>query len=239
MGRAGSTVESLTMASDEMNDDATGRSSGGSGGATELDLDDDTNSDVAAAIEQAVAAVEGVESAAKVGRADGPPDLAAENARLSRELEELRSRSVRTLADFDNFRKRNERERDEIRRYAATEAIREFVGVVDNLERALNAGGTADDLKKGVELIVRQMQEALRRVGVQEVAAQGVPFDPAVHEAVSREESGEVAAPTVIAALQRGYLLYDRLLRPAMVRVAVPVEKPGSGPGAPAEAGEA
>ena len=227
------------MANDEMNDDATGRPS--SGGATELDLDDDMNADVAAAIEQAVAAVEGVESAAKgAGRPDSPPDLAAENARLSREVEELRSRSVRTLADFDNFRKRNERERDEIRRYAATEAIREFVGVVDNLERALSAGGSADDLKRGVELIARQMQEALRRVGVQEVAAQGAPFDPAVHEAVSREESDRVTTPTVIAALQRGYLLHDRLLRPAMVRVAVPVEKPGVGAGAAAsEAGEA
>lgn len=232
------------MASDDMNDDSAGRRPGGSGGsATELDLDldDHANSDVAAAIEQAVAAVEGVESAAKGGaRADGPPDLAAENSRLNREVEELRSRSVRTLADFDNFRKRNERERDEIRRYAATEAIREFVGVVDNLERALSAGGTADDLKRGVELIARQMQEALRRVGVQEVAAQGAPFDPAVHEAVSREESDQVTAPTVLATLQRGYLLYDRLLRPAMVRVAVPVEKPGAAGNAPApEAGEA
>lgn len=221
------------MASDDMNDDATRRQPGGSGGqATELDLDLDdhmNSADVASAIEQAVAAVEEVQSAAKsAGRAEGPLDLAAENARLTREVEELRSRSVRTLADFDNFRKRNERERDEIRRYAATEAIREFVGVVDNLERALTAGGTADDLKRGVELIARQMQEALRRVGVQEVAAEGAPFDPAVHEAVSREESDQVTAPTVIAALQRGYLLHDRLLRPAMVRVAVPVEKPGA-----------
>ena len=231
------------MASDDTND-AAGRQPGGSGGqATELDLDldDHMNSDVAAAIEQAMAAVEGVESAAKsAGRADGAPDLAAENARLNREVEELRSRSVRTLADFDNFRKRNERERDEIRRYAATEAIREFVGVVDNLERALTAGGTADDLKRGVELIARQMQEALRRVGVQEVAAEGAPFDPAVHEAVSREESAEVTAPTVIAAFQRGYLLYDRLLRPAMVRVAVPIEKSGAAANASVpEAGEA
>jgi molecular chaperone GrpE len=230
------------MASDDMNDDAAGRP-GRSGGqaATELDLDDEMNSDVAAAIEQAMAAVEGVESAAKsAGRADGASDLAAENAAMKRELEELRSRSMRTLADFDNFRKRNERERDEIRRYAATEAIREFVGVVDNLERALTAGGTADDLKRGVELIARQMQESLRRVGVQEVAAQGAPFDPAVHEAVSREESDQVTAPTVIATLQRGYLLHDRLLRPAMVRVAVPVERPGAGSDAAAtEAGEA
>ncbi len=223
------------MASDEMNDEATGRSAQGSA-ATELDLDE-MNPDVAAAIEQAVAAVEGVEFAAKgIGRA---PDLAAENARLKREVEEQRDRAVRTLADFDNFRKRNERERDEIRRYAATEAIREFVGVVDNLERALGAGGSADDLKRGVELIARQMQESLRRVGVQEVVAEGAPFDPALHEAVSREESDQVTAPTVIAALQRGYLLHDRLLRPAMVRVAVPVEKSGGVSAPAAEAGEA
>jgi molecular chaperone GrpE len=230
------------MANDDMNDSAAGRPSGGSGGPTELDLDldDEMNDDVAAAIRQAVEAVEGVEAAKSAGRTDGASDPATENAALKREVEELRSRSVRTLADFDNFRKRNERERDEIRRYAATEAIREFVGVVDNLERALSAGGTADDLKRGVELIARQMQESLRRVGVQEVAAEGAPFDPAVHEAVSREESADVTAPTVIAAFQRGYLLHDRLLRPAMVRVAVPIEKPGTvantaGP----EAGEA
>src|SRR5258708_3636202 len=109
------------------NDDMTGRS-GESGGPTELDLDlDDMNDDVAAAIQQAMDAVEGVEAAKSAARPDGAPDLAAENAALKREVEELRSRSVRTLADFDNFRKRNERERDEIRRYAATEAIREFV----------------------------------------------------------------------------------------------------------------
>ncbi len=213
------------MANDETNDR----------GATELDLDADGSPDLAAAIEQAVAAVEGVESAAKAGTR-GTAELEAENSRLSRELEELRSRSVRTLADFDNFRKRNERERDEIRRYAATEAIREFVGVVDNLERAVQAGGSADDLKRGVELIARQMQEALRRVGVQEVVSEGAPFDPAVHEAVSREESAGVTSPTVVAALQRGYMLHDRLLRPAMVRVAVPIEKVGA---KASEAGEA
>ncbi|MEP7009138.1 MAG: nucleotide exchange factor GrpE [Acidobacteriota bacterium] len=223
------------MANDEMNDSGAGRPA-----ELDLDLDDDMNDDVAAAIRQAVAAVEGVEAAKSAGRPDGAADLATENAALKREVEELRSRSVRTLADFDNFRKRNERERDEIRRYAATEAIREFVGVVDNLERALTAGGTADDLKRGVELIARQMQESLRRVGVQEVAAEGAPFDPAVHEAVSREESAAVTSPTVIAAFQRGYLLYDRLLRPAMVRVAVPIEKPGAAANAVGpEAGEA
>ncbi len=225
------------MASDEMNDERIERSSGEND--AELDLDE-MSPDVASAIEQAMAAVEGVESAAKGGRPEGAQELGAENARLKREVAEFRDRSVRTLADFDNFRKRNERERDEIRRYAATEAIREFVGVVDNLERALGAGGSADDLKKGVELIARQMQEALRRVGVQEVVAEGAPFDPAVHEAVSREESSSVTTPTVIAALQRGYRLHDRLLRPAMVRVAVPVEKSMAGsPTSPPEAGEA
>jgi len=187
----------------------------------ELDLDATQNEDLEAAMRDAVAAVEGVENAARK-----PESATEEVERLRREVADLRNRSMRTLADFDNFRKRSERERQESRRYALFEPMRELLDVVDNLDLALSSGGSVEDLKRGVEMILRQMQEHLRRHGVREVPAAGAPFDPAVHEAVSREEDAEVKAPTVTGELRRGYMMHDRLLRPAMVKVAVPAEAP-------------
>lgn len=192
-----------------------------------MELDLDSREDLESTMREAVAAVEQVESDAGADRAAGSE--ADETDRLRREIADLRDRSMRTLADFDNFRKRSERERQEARRFAVAEPLRDLLGVVDNLERALGAGGSAEDLKTGVALTLRQMQEALRRHGVTEVAAAGAPFDPAVHEAVQREERPDVGAPTVVEEFQRGYLLHDRLLRPAMVKVAVPAERSAGG----------
>jgi len=189
-----------------------------------LDLDEqstDLNADLAAAMREAVAAVEGVETAAARPEAAGGSDDAG---RLRQEVAELRDRNVRTLADFDNFRKRSERERQEQKRYALLEPMREILTVADNLELALSAQGSAEDLKRGVEMIHRQMQELLRRFGVTEVPAVGQPFDPTLHEAVAREESPGVKTATVEAELRKGYKLHDRLLRPSMVKVAVPAE---------------
>jgi molecular chaperone GrpE len=199
----------------------------------ELDLDADQNEDLEAAMRDAVAAVEGVESGGAKGAGSEPESETAEMERLRREVADLRNRSMRTLADFDNFRKRSERERQESRRYALFEPLRDFLDVVDNLDLALSSGGSVDDLKRGVEMILRQMQELLRRHGVREVPAAGAPFDPAVHEAVSREEDPQVKTPTVVGELRRGYMMHDRLLRPAMVKVAVPAET-----AKPAPAGE-
>jgi molecular chaperone GrpE len=201
------------------------------GEASELALDlDDPSTDLEAAMRAAVAAVEGVESGARHDTAGaapadpGTPGTPGEVGRLRQEVAELRDRATRTLADFDNFRKRSERERQEQRRFAVLEPLREMLAVADNLDLALSAQGSADDLKRGVEMIHRQMGELLRRFGAVEVPSVGQPFDPTLHEAVSREESREVKAPTVVAELRRGYKLHDRLLRPAMVRVAVPAE---------------
>jgi molecular chaperone GrpE len=202
-----------------------------------LDLDEQ-NTDLETAMREAMAAVEEVENGSRSGSAGGAadPDPAGsgEVERLRREVADLRDRSVRTLADFDNFRKRSERESQEFRRYALLEPMREFLTVIDNLDLALSAQGSAEDLKRGVEMIHRQMGELLRRFGVSEVAAEGQPFDPTQHEAVAREERADVKAPTVSAELRRGYKMNDRLLRPAMVKVAVPVE---AAP-APAKSGE-
>jgi molecular chaperone GrpE len=199
-------------------------------GEVSLDLDGQ-NEDLEAAMRDAVAAVEGVEAGAQSDKDDGNP-VEDEVGKLRREIADLRDRSMRTLADFDNFRKRSERERQEQKRYALLEPLREFIGVMDNLELALSSGGTSEDLKRGVEMIHRQMQELLRRFNVREVGGAGQPFDPAIHEAVSREEDPAVQSATVKEELRRGYTLHDRLLRPSMVKVAMPAEaaKPaGSG----------
>jgi molecular chaperone GrpE len=191
------------------------------GDAPEVAIDLDENADLEAAMRDAVAAVEGVESGARPEVAAG---ASSDIAKLRQESADLRDRLMRTLADFDNFRKRAERERQELKRYALLEPLREILNVSDNLDLALSAQGSADDLKRGVEMIHRQMGELLRRFGAVEVPAEGQPFDPTVHEAVSREESPDVKTATVVAELRRGYKMHDRLLRPAMVKVAVPAE---------------
>lgn len=146
---------------------------------------------------------------------------------LEKEVAALRERSLRILADYENYRKRSERERIEQERYAGTELLREFLPVVDNLERALAARGSTEDVNRGVEMIHKQMQDVLRRFGVEPIAAApGQGFDPMLHEAVTREEDTSVERPMVIDELQRGYSLHERLLRPSMVRVAMPPEGP-------------
>lgn len=165
-----------------------------------------------------------------------PRDDGAAEA-LARELAEERERTLRLRADFDNFRKRSARERDEFARRALADPIRELLPVLDNLERALGAPGDGDDLRNGVELIAKQFVDALRKFGLAEIPALGLPFDPQVHEAVARVESDEVEVPTVLDELQRGYWLNERLLRPAIVRVAVPGR--GAAPAREEAAGEA
>jgi molecular chaperone GrpE len=166
-------------------------------------------------------------------RVGAPAASADEVAQLRVALETAEDRLLRLRADFDNYRKRSDREREELLRYALAEPLRALLPVVDNLDRAVVAQGGLEDLRKGVEMIARQLGETLRRLGLAEVATVGEHFDPRMHEAVMSEESPEVSAPTVVAELQRGYWLHDRLLRPAMVRVAVPAE--GGGDGSPGE----
>lgn len=154
----------------------------------------------------------------------------AELGRLQQELEDLRDRSLRTLADYENYRKRVERERTESRRYAGFEVLRELLDVVDNLERAVAAPGSVDELKQGVELILKQLHDLLRRSGVRPVPAVGEPFDPNMHEAVSRDQDATVDRPTVTAEHQPGFWMHERLLRPAVVSVAMPADEPDAGP---------
>ncbi|HRC85140.1 MAG TPA: nucleotide exchange factor GrpE [Thermoanaerobaculia bacterium] len=149
--------------------------------------------------------------------------LQEENEQLRRSFAEMRDQYLRTVADLDNYRKRMERESRDIKRFALIEPMRDLLGVVDNLERALAAGGAIDDLKRGVEMTLLQFRDILRQHGVREIDATGTDFDPAVHDAVARFEDPGVRSPKVAEQLQRGYWIHDRLLRPALVRVAVPV----------------
>ena len=158
------------------------------------------------------------------GAPDVEGELRAELAAASEEVDRLR----RAAAEFDNLRKRAERERLESRWNTAAGPLREFLDVVDNLDRALQAEASADDLRAGVEMIRRQMADLLRRFGVEPVEGMNAPFDPNVHQAVAREESAEVDEPTVVQELQTGYTMESRLLRAAMVRVAVPAAPPAS-----------
>jgi len=146
-----------------------------------------------------------------------PPDALEE---LRREKDAIQDRLLRTAAEFDNYRKRVDRERRDLADYIAADMVSEMLPIVDNLERALAAAAEADPLRKGVELIHKQMLDLLRKRGVKAIEALGADFDPNFHQAVIHEPSSEHREGEVIAELQRGYLLGDRLLRPAMVKVA-------------------
>ncbi len=141
---------------------------------------------------------------------------------LQREASEMRELAQRKQAEFENYRKRMERERLDLARYAGSDVVKEVLPVLDNLERALLASSSASEeqLRGGVAIIHRQLQEILARLGLTEVESQGRPFDPHIHEAVSQQETEEHLEGTVLSVFQKGYLFKDRLLRPAMVSVA-------------------
>jgi len=151
----------------------------------------------------------------------GPAESDPQEA-LRREKEALHDRLLRTAAEFDNYRKRMDRERRDLSDFAAADIMTEFLPIVDNFERALAApaGADPDALRKGVELIHRQMVDLLKKRGVTPIAALGVDFDPNFHQAVIHESSDQHRGGEVMQELQRGYMLGDKLLRPSMVKVA-------------------
>ena len=157
-----------------------------------------------------------------VGTASGGAEgSGAEAAPAPQEDAVLRDRYLRTLADFENFRKRNEREKADFFKYALANVMKDLLPVLDNFDRALDHAEEGDDFHKGVLLIYKQLFDLLQKHGLRPVEEAGVHFDPNIHEAVMREEDSTVPNHTVTAILQRGYFLHDRLLRPAMVKVAV------------------
>lgn len=148
-------------------------------------------------------------------------DEGTELQRVKAERDTLLDRLARSQAEFDNARKRAAREQQEFRDFAAAETIKAILPIVDSFERALQTSEKEkSEFRGGIELIYKQLQDALTKVGVQPVPAKGEPFDPRVHEAIEMVDTTEAPDHQILQELQRGYKLRDRLLRPAMVRVA-------------------
>ena len=150
----------------------------------------------------------------------------SETEKLRAERDALLDRLARLQAEFDNARKRAVREQQDFREFAAADVIKNFLPILDSFERALKAGSdsnsnaNSNDFRNGIELIYRQFQDALQKIGVQPIVSVGQAFDPRVHEAVEMVDTSEVPDHHVLDELQRGYRYKERLLRPAMVRVA-------------------
>jgi molecular chaperone GrpE len=143
-------------------------------------------------------------------------------AAVQQEKDALQDRLLRTVAEFDNFRKRIDRERRELAEFAASDVVMELLPIVDNFERALqtSAPPEAEPFRRGIEMIHRQMLDLLRKRGVRPIDVVGADFDPNFHQAIMHEASTDHREGEVMQELQRGYMLGDRLLRPAMVKVA-------------------
>ena len=169
---------------------------------------------------------------------DGAPQaLPAETAEerlisLAAERDEIKDRMLRIAAEFENYKKRARKEQTDAVSQAREALLRDMLEVVDNLERAQAGAGAAVDgaaIQKGVSLVLRLFQQKLERYEVKPFEAAGQPFDPRVHEAISRVENAQVAAGSVAAELQKGYRIGERLLRPAMVSVSTGAPSKPSG----------
>lgn len=171
-----------------------------------------------------------LEAASEAGEGPGAADdtqtddLQSQVDALTRDKAALYDQLLRRAAEFENFRRRIERERSDAYQRARVEVLVEFLPVVDNFERALssleNSGGDAEALRHGVELIHKQFKDALTKFGLEPVEAIGQTFDPHLHEAVTIEPTDKHKENTIIEEFQRGYKIGDKLLRPAKVKVA-------------------
>ena len=146
--------------------------------------------------------------------------LQAQLEQVKGERDQLLDRLARLQAEFDNARKREIKERADSRDYTITNTVEPFLSVMDNFQLALKADGTWEQLKAGVELILKQMEEALRGLNVQPLETVGTQFDPRVHEALGSIETAEYPDHQVLEEIRRGYKIREKLLRPAMVRIA-------------------
>ena len=147
--------------------------------------------------------------------------ITAERDQLAAEKAELHDRLLRAQAEFQNFKKRNERERLELFEYASMEAVRVLLPVLDDFERAAKSESSDKEYSAGIELIYNRFYEALKKLGLEPMVSQGQPFDPQVHHAVDMVETEEAPDHTILEEYQRGYNFKGRMLRPAMVKVAV------------------
>jgi molecular chaperone GrpE len=147
--------------------------------------------------------------------------LGAERDQLATEKAELTDRLLRTMADFENFRRRADRDRSDFIQYASMEMVRDLIPILEDFRRAMKAETADKEYAKGIELIYQRLFETLKKAGLEPIEAAGKPFDPNVHQAVDRVESEEWPDQTVLEEYQSGYNFKGKLLRPAMVKVAV------------------
>jgi molecular chaperone GrpE len=147
--------------------------------------------------------------------------ITAERDRLAAENAELQDRFLRAQAEFQNFRKRVDKDRLEFNEYASMEACRTLLPIIDDFERALETETADKKYAQGLELIRQRLFDALKKLGLEPMVVLGEPFDPHVHHAVEMVETEDAPDHTVLAEFQRGYNFKGRLLRPAMVKVAV------------------
>ena len=155
--------------------------------------------------------------------ASAAPDADGEAAgeAVAEEVGQLKGQLMRLAADFDNFRKRAQREKEEIRKYGIERLLRDILPVLDNLERAVaHSDGEESPIAQGVQMVVKQFIDTLQRYGIEPVESKSKPFDPELHEALSQAPSEDVEPGTVLEEVQKGYILNGRLLRPAKVIVA-------------------
>jgi molecular chaperone GrpE len=150
-----------------------------------------------------------------------PGEFQKELDQLAGEKAELHDRLLRGQAEFQNYKKRVERERGELYEYASMEAVRALLPVLDDFERSLKVESGDKEYVKGMELIYQRFYDGLKKLGLEPIISAGQPFDPHVHHAVDKVETEELPPDTVLEEFQRGYNFKGRMLRPAMVKVAV------------------
>jgi len=147
--------------------------------------------------------------------------LRIERDGLRVERDELRDTLLRRKAEFENFRKRNERERMEQAQFASMETVGDLLPILDDFERAIASDSGSSEYAKGVQMIYQRMAEVLKKTGLEPIDTVGKPFDPHLHQAVERVETSDSPENTVVGEFQRGYRFKGKMLRPSMVRVAV------------------
>jgi molecular chaperone GrpE len=165
--------------------------------------------------------VEAEETAAKDQASEQPADDRLSELQL--QAEENHNRFLRVQADFDNFRRRTQKEKEELALYASFKLVGQLLPVLDNFERAMQSGGESfetNSFTKGIDMIYRQFSQVLESEGVRKMEAVGEPFDPELHQAIMQVESEEHETGIVVEVVQNGYWLKDKVIRPAMVKVS-------------------
>lgn len=192
----------------------------------ENELNENQNIEEAAEQEKAAAEAGTDASSAEeehVGAVD-PAQLQSEVQRLQSLADEYQQRALRTQADFDNFRKRTLKEKEDFAKYASSKLITELLPIIDNFDRAISAAGDTAEIEsfaKGVNMIFRQLEGVLKAEGLEAMDSVGKPFNPEFHQAIMQVESDEYEEGIVVEEVQKGYMLKDRVLRPAMVKVSM------------------